>query len=201
MIEWWLIFPVLTISIVLNRLRGENGGVPHIIYVALMANVATFACRPPVGYGAWIYGVWWVYFFGYAILPWQAMLAGCVDLAAPGRKDGFWQWMQNLATACMNFPFPVKEKNTIYWAMWGIIYGIIRSCFMLPGIFLLMRFTPSSLPFIGVLMVYMGMVYFLAGRLAAKYGYFQLAVPIAEIVMGFLHGNFILIVASVFRGV
>ena len=171
-----LFLPLLTA--ILNRVRGE-GIVPKSVWYAVMTLLAA-------GLNPYLMGAWLLYFVGYAMMPWQAMFSA-VNGDAPSRQDHWLiQWMQ---------PLTLKLTGANYH-LYGIVYGVIRASLMIPGVVALMAVTGSFTPLIGLLGLSMGLVYYLCGRFSrhSQMGN-AFGVPLAELVMGWWHGTFILLCA------
>lgn len=193
MINWYLLF-IPAVTSILNRLWRGEAGVPRAVWYAFMVAVATGTCflaHPTMDMGSLrgLTVIWLVYFLGYALMPWQAMFSATHG-NPPGRKDNWAvQWMQMVAK------FLTIDRGQD-WYDFGIVYGIIRATLMIPGILLLAHFYGSHIPLIGLVGLMMGFVYYAAGLFARHFNSQNMAVPFAEMAMGWWHGTYILIVAG-----
>lgn len=169
-----LFLPLLTA--ILNRVRGE-GIIPRVLWYAIMVTLGSW-------YDARLILPWLLYFLGYAMMPWQAMFSA-INGNSLSRKD-HWsiQWMQDVSRKLAG--------NNNY--RFGIVYGALRATLMIPGIVWLAIVTGSLLPLIGLIGMGMGGVYYLCGRFSRhELGNNAIAVLIAELVMGWWNGTYMLI--------
>lgn len=198
MINWYLL-GIPAVTAITNRFWRGEGSVPRAVWYAFMVSVATgagYISRPDMT-GDSIRGlafIWLLYFLGYALFPWQAMFSA-LHGRGPGRQDPWYaQWMQVLAFILSNKSFSEEPAN---WIRFGIVYGTIRASLMIPGILLLAYFYTSYIPLIGLLGLGMGLVYYGADKFLAHFGEGNnMAIPLAEIAMGWWHGTYILIAAG-----
>lgn len=205
------LFPTPLLTAVLNRLWRGEAGQPKWVWYLMMVAMATgifFSAHTNMTIAS-VNGlmlIWLVYFVGYAALPWQAAFSA-IHGEAPGRKDSRCiQWLQTLSYAISGAPDPWKIP--VAWGSkvidldydyryFGGIYGTLRAMFMLPGIFLLVHFTGSMWPLMGLVGLTMGLVYYASGRMYRHFGEHDItAVSLEEIFMGDWHGVYMLIVAA-----
>ncbi|NBW13721.1 MAG: hypothetical protein EBR82_37550 [Caulobacteraceae bacterium] len=105
-----------------NMARGE-GKLSHanwLILCWLLINAQTLYLADTLA-GMWIVVV-------VTIMPPHAMFSA-IDGKMPGRKDGGYQWMQNLA-------YKATRALPHKWAFYdlGIVYGLIKGCLAIPAI-------------------------------------------------------------------
>ena len=132
---------------------------------------------------------WLLFLLGYALAPWQAMFCSITG-QPPSRKDSWpWQWMQVVSGVGES----LAAYGESYWREFGVIYGSVRACLMLPGIFALCWFYHSDYPLYGLTLLGMGLVYFCAGKVASHEDSTNIAVALAEFTIGWMIGCYFLI--------
>ena len=214
MIPWfWLFIPGLIAW--LNRTWRGEGNTPFGKWFWF----ASLTCCAYAMTLNLVFAASWLFFcLGYCLLGWHAMFSAITG-RPPGRKDSpKTQWMQDAAYQALSMARPpyfpgidddggtieilsphyVTPYDPAKWKRFGVVYGGIRGLLMLPGVAWLIWATQSLLPLLGVIIATgMGAVYFLGGRIVQKY---QLpedkAVLIAEVMMGWLIGTYLLVCAG-----
>lgn len=186
----FLIIGTILLCAVLHRSHGENT-VLKGLWFAIMIWMA-----PMLGH-TWYWTVCWaVILFGYATLPWQALLSGAIDGLPPSRKDKVWvQWMQEVTYTLNNWVHKLLPIKTFHqkWYNYGIIYGAIRSIPALLGVLMLYGYTGNPTALYGLGFAFMGVVYYISGAICRKYKWTDYSTLNAQTVMGAYLG-FLLVV-------
>ncbi len=186
---------------VFNRWARGEGNVPRFVWYGVMTTTGALLGNPELlsytgftWHNALIYPIWLLFLAGYAMAPWQALFSAITG-EAPSRKDSWrWQWMQDLAFPLSNRTWSENPPN---WYRYGIVYGTIRACLMLPGIAALCWFYQSPAPLVGAGLLIMGFVYYACGRAAVHLNAGGVAVPLAEFTMGDFIGCYMLACAAI----
>jgi len=198
MVHWYWLW-ITAVTGLLNRLWRGEGQVSRATWYSFMVITALI-----VGHG-WVYPltkivqlaiIWLIYFLGYALLPWQAMFSAITG-ESPSRKDSWYtQWMQTLAYAITGTSYGGTYPPA-QWRLFGIVYGAIRACWMIPGIILLMQFYNSYIALAGLFGLAMGLVYYGGYRLALHFQAGNMSVTLSEMTMGWWLGTYILIISGI----
>lgn len=194
----WYTLPITLPTALANRLWRGEGMVPRWVWYGTMVLLAVVLSGQ---WSAWqLYLIWLLYFLGYAGLGWQAMFS-TITGTCPGRKDAwYYQWMQVLAyRICGLDPnVPCDTYTAAQWRKFGVVYGTIRATTMIPGILLLCVWAHSWVPLSGLLGLLMGVVYYESWRLSEHFNCgTAMAVPLAEMCMGWWLGTYMLICSAV----
>lgn len=194
MLHWYML-PITGVTAVTNRLWRGEGEIPRWQWYLFMVVLANIVCGTLEH--LMLYAVWLIYFLGYALLPWQAMFSAITG-EPPSRQDkGWFNILQTLTYKVCN----MQEGGTYtpaQWRKYGVVYGAFRGAFMLPGVLLLALSAHSLVPLAGVLCLCMGLVYYGGYLLSMNFtSSTMVAVPLSELTMGWWHGTYILICASV----
>lgn len=161
---------------------------------------------------------WLLFVFGYGVLGWHAIFSAITGRPPERMDSAKTDWMQVIACKILRMERPAYfpaldadgKKTSIIsplyatphsvaqWRRFGMVYGAVRGTLMLPGVAVMILVTQSLLPLVGVAIALgMGFVYELGGRCAR---HFQLpedkGVPIAEVIMGWLLGTYLLLCAG-----
>lgn len=191
----WYTLPVPGITAITNRLWRGEGMIPRWQWYGFMVILAVAVSG---AFSQWpLYLTWLVYFLGYALLPWQAMFSAITG-APPSRQDPWYiNWLQTLTYRFCQMQ-PGGSYTPTQWRTFGIVYGTMRAGFMLPGVFALAWYAHSLVSLSGILCLCMGLVYYGAYRLSEHFSVgTTVAVPLAEMTMGWWHGTYMLITATV----
>lgn len=190
-----LYFFIPALTAFLNRWGRGDGGMPRWLWYSVMSFLAGFIGGGSLGI------MFLLVLAGYAMAPWQAMFSAGTG-RQPSRADSWaWDWMRRLALKWCDMRDP-QQLPLVYssqqWMRFGVIYGIIRGALTLPGIIMICGYTGSWAPLVGILFCGMGYVYYLAGKVQRAEGWPEPTfVTIAEIVMGWWLGTYMIICAVV----
>jgi hypothetical protein len=156
------------ISAGLNRdWRGENkDGAPKLGWFIFMVIIAYCVTLD----GAFA-ALWAVFLVGYGVPPTHAGFSARHG-RPPGRRDKWWQWMQDLALWLNRALPPIYVRD--FWIRFGIIYWAVRATVLWPAILMLIAYTHSWLPLAGLSMHFIG------------YAFRRYLIADAERVTGFL---------------
>jgi hypothetical protein len=197
---YWFLLPITALTAIFNRLGRGEAGVPRPVwYIGMVLLAGVLVCARLDFQGMEYMGAWLLYFLGYALMPWQAMFSA-VTGEKPGRDDGWYiQWMQVLSADIVGIELGKPIFYTAEtWRQFGMVYGALRATLMMPGIIALIYVSHSLVPLAGLEALLMGVVYWLCGRFSRHEGMGNaMGVPLAELTMGWWHGTYMLIVASV----
>lgn len=192
------------VTAIANRLWRGEGMVPRWVWYSYMifCGTSVYYMGHPETAGAHLTLIgcaWAVYLLGYAVPPSQALFSA-IHGRAPSRGDRpIWQWMQHAAyeiAACVR-PYRFDQTEVVYHTF-GVIYGTIRSLWMLPGVAMLCYATGSPLPAAGLVSMLLGLLYYGAGRLSRHFEQGEvMGVPLAELGAGWWIGSYMLIVGVV----
>lgn len=169
----------------LNRYWRGEGRIPrwlwHIFHFGL-AYITTFNLQFALA--------WLLFSIGYSAFSWQAMFSA-VTGRQPGRRDSWYiDWMQTLA-----YKLNKGVLTPTGWQRFGTTYGTIRATLMLPGIIAITSII-GWIGLIGLLCLSMGLIYRYSATIR---DHFELpedkAIAIAEVIMGYLIGTYMLICA------
>lgn len=166
----------------LNRAwRGEDGA-PKAAWFGFMGLVS-FCLTMDVRFTA----AWLLVLVGYAVAPTHGMFTA-IHGYRPARKDRWlWQWMQWLAGK-------IAHPGT---RSFGVAYGAVRGLLMLPGAELMALYTGSYVPLlVGSLALLQGYAFYKAGLVARAWACEHTAVAIAEVIIGWALGTYLLVCAG-----
>lgn len=99
----------------------------------------------------------------------------------PSREDHpMWQWMRSatgIFTTCILAPIGLSmgkhKDHSIYWYVYGVVYGAVRSSITLPVIGLLWYYLDSATAAYGLLVgATVGILYYVTGRICAVFRLF-----------------------------
>lgn len=144
-----------------------------------------------------LFVIWLLYLVGYAMLPMHAVFSAAHGYA-PDRKDGWYiNWLQTLSYAISGAPKPVTRASYMWnYRRFGVVYGTLRALAMVPGVVWLCYFTGSYVPLIGLLSLFLGVVFYGADLLSKHFiASGIMAIPLAEMFIGNWLGVYMLIVA------
>lgn len=181
-----IFLPALTAA--LNRVWRGEGAVPRWAFFAFMT------C--PMVILDWRLTLpWLLVLVGYTVPPTQAMFSA-VHGRPPGRRDGWaWNWMHPATTSIIT----VKPGGTMMgiYRIYGMVYGGLRGLYTLPGVLWVWWVSGTPIALLGVLFLGQGVVFYQAGRIARRFELPEtMAVPIAEVVMGWWLGSYMLVCAG-----
>lgn len=178
-----------------NRLLRGEGRIKKFLWIALMAGLAVGVAHIITPIDSWklagyLAGAWTLYFIGYAVPPTHAMFSA-VHGRMPTRTDSpAFQWMQNISLYCWEHTDQVNAR------FYGVIYGTLRSLWMLPGVIAVWYVTGSNYAAVGLLAFLQGIGAYAAGKLSFHFGVDErLGAAFGELGIGWWHGTFMLIVA------
>lgn len=175
------------ITAITNRLWRGEGQLKRWQWLAFMVTLAglTSKSRGTILEEIELLASWFLFFAGYAILPWQAMFSA-IHGQAPSRADSKWfNWMQTLAL------WITRPKVPNYY-VFGMVYGAIRALWMVPGIIALCYVLHSWLPLVGLAGLLMGVVYYFGGKMSRHENLGNgSGVMFAELMMGYWIGYYI----------
>lgn len=190
MIAWQMLFVPGLMAIVNRYWRGE-GTIDRLTWYVSNAMLAL-----ALSLDAKFSLIWLLFELGYAMMPWQAMFSA-VHGVRPGRKDGWLtQWMQPAAHWTAGKLYGMDYESKAFWQRFGIVYGAFRGALMLPAIYAMALYTQSPVPWIGLVFLFMGQIYYWGGKIAHHFGCDNVAVALSEVVMGWLCGTYLLICLS-----
>jgi len=214
MIAWYWLFIPGMMGLLNRDWRGE-GDTPigRWFWYVFNALVALAVAFPDFIFS----GAWALFAVGYSMVGWHAMFSA-ITRRPPGRMDSaYYDWMQKLTYRLLSMKRPpyvpgfdnegkrinaldrnyVSPYSPLKWAQFGAWYGMLRGTLMLPGVAAMFFYTGSAVTLAGVGMLGMGWVYYWAAKIR---DHFELredyGVPIAEFIMGWLCGTYLLICAS-----